>query len=117
METVIVSRHAGLVEYLEKKGIVGRVIPHATAADVKGKIVVGNLPLHLAALAAKVGSVDMNVPAEMRGQELSASQVSQYATGISWYVVRTETDQDFLLTESNLSGHQGGSALCATAMR
>ncbi len=108
METVIVTRHAALVEVLaEDFGITGRVLPHATEADIVGKCVVGVLPLHLAAKAAKVGSIVLDLPAELRGMELTAEQVRKYATNLEWFVVRTETQQQWLLDDSNSAGHHG----------
>src|SRR3990167_6526893 len=50
---VIVTRHAGLVEWLAAHGITGAVIAQAAPDDVSGKHVVGALPLHLAALAER----------------------------------------------------------------
>ena len=47
---MIVTRHAGLVAWLEARGIAGTVIAQATPADVQGKRVIGALPLHLAAI-------------------------------------------------------------------
>jgi len=71
-ETVIVTRHAGAVAWLAEQGVTGEVIAHVTApAQITGKVVIGALPLHLAALAAKVGSIDLpNLPAEQRGRDL-----------------------------------------------
>ncbi len=33
METVIVTRHKGLIDWLKKKGITGKVIPHISSTD------------------------------------------------------------------------------------
>jgi putative CRISPR-associated protein (TIGR02620 family) len=86
---VIVSRHQGLVEWLRRKGIVGKVIAHATADDVRGKDVIGNLPLHLAAMAKSVTVVDMpNLPPDWRGQDLSPDQMDQAGAILTRYVVR-----------------------------
>jgi CRISPR-associated protein Csx16 len=108
METVIVTRHAALVQVLaEDHGITGRVIPHATEADIVGKVVVGILPFSLAAKAAKVGTLVLDLPAELRGVELTADQVRSHATNLEWFVVRTETQQQWLLEDSNQAGHHG----------
>jgi hypothetical protein len=86
--TVIVTRHAALVEVLaEDYGYVGPVLAHATAADVRGKCVVGVLPLHLAAAAESVTEVTLNLPPELRGKELSVDQVRQHLIGLSTYRV------------------------------
>jgi putative CRISPR-associated protein (TIGR02620 family) len=89
MMIVIVSRHQGLVDWLRRKGIVGKVIAHATPDDVRGKDVIGNLPLHLAAMAKSVTVVDMPaLPADWRGQDLSPDQMDQAGATLSRYVVR-----------------------------
>jgi CRISPR-associated protein Csx16 len=86
---VIVSRHQGLVDWLAQRGIVGKVIAHATPDDVRGKDVIGNLPLHLASVALSVTVVDMpNLPPELRGQDLSPEQMDQVGATLSRYVVR-----------------------------
>ena len=90
MEKIVVTRHAGLIPVLVEHGIVDsdvRVVAHATAADVTGRHVVGVLPLHLAAEAAKVTEVTLAIPAEMRGVELDATQVRSFMKGISTYKV------------------------------
>ena len=88
-ETVIVSRHAGAVAWLAAQGITGNVIAQATPEDVRGKVVIGNLPLHLAALAAKVGSIDMpNLAAADRGRDLSLEEMDAAGATVNWYTVK-----------------------------
>jgi putative CRISPR-associated protein (TIGR02620 family) len=80
-ETVVVTRHLGLVEYLLELGLCSssvNVISHATVEDVKGKHVIGVLPLSLAVAAESVTEVPMRIPAELRGQELSLEQMRVY---------------------------------------
>jgi CRISPR-associated protein Csx16 len=93
METVIVTRHSGAVEWLRRQGITGDVISHITdAAQIAGRRVVGALPLHLACHAAAVGSIDM--PAlrpEQRGQDLTPAEMDAAGATIQWYVVSTES--------------------------
>lgn len=91
---VVVSRHAGLVDYLREIGIIDAatpVLPHATADDVLGKHVVGVVPLHLAAAAALVTEVPLDLPFELRGLELSADQVRLHARPPVTYRVIIET--------------------------
>jgi putative CRISPR-associated protein (TIGR02620 family) len=108
MDVVIVTRHAALVQVLaEDHGLTGRVVPHATEADIVGKVVVGILPFSLAAKAAKVGTLVLDLPADLRGKELTAAEVRQYATNLEWFVVRTESQQQWLLDDSNHAGLQG----------
>ena len=90
MEIIIITRHQGMVNYLAAQGITGQVIAHVSAPDqVRGAHVYGAIPLHLAALAASVTVVDMpTLPAEMRGQDLTAEQMTQYGATMSTYCVR-----------------------------
>ena len=69
METVIVTRHPSLVELLVERGVCPAgtpVIEHATPDDVRGRHVIGVLPMHLAALAASVTEVKVNMTLEDR---------------------------------------------------
>ena len=109
MEYIIVTRHQGLVEVLSSMGITGKVVAHATLEDVQGKVVIGVLPMHLAAQTLMFGEVTLQLSPEQRGKELSAQEVRQaMRDGISWYVVRTEAQYESEITEANMSGHQGG---------
>lgn len=91
VETVVITRHAALAAYLVEIGAVpstARVIPHASAEDIRGRHVAGPLPLHLAALAASVIHVPLEIPAELRGVELTIDQVRAMARPVERYVVR-----------------------------
>jgi hypothetical protein len=110
---LIVTRHAGLVTFLRRLGYTGPVVEHATAEDVRRRVVIGVLPLHLAAEAAAVGSVVMELPREKRGQELSVEEVEEFFDRIDWFVVRTLDGQQKLLDDSCASGHQGGNSVLA----
>ena len=86
---VLVTRHEALVEYFKELGIkFDKVISHATEEDVRGNDVYGVLPLRLASLANTVTTIDMNLPAEMRGKELSLEDIEKYFTGMSTYKVK-----------------------------
>ncbi len=79
---IIVTRHQAFVNYLHEIGLVqedARVLEHAGIEDVHGQHVIGVLPLHLAVHAASVTIVPLDVPAELRGQELTLEQVRQFA--------------------------------------
>ena len=79
---VIVTRHPALVSFLIEMGLADKstpVIGHATPEAIKGKNVLGVLPLHLAVEAKSVTEVPMDIPPEMRGKELTIEQMRQYA--------------------------------------
>ncbi len=87
--TVIVTRHPGLVEWLRGEGIEGDVIAQATPEDVTGKYVYGALPLHLAALAAEVVTVDLpGLTAGQRGQDLTPEEMDAAGATLSRYRVQ-----------------------------
>ncbi len=84
---VIITRHQGLVEWLEERGIVGEVIAHADEQTVKGKHTYGVLPLSLAVHTASHTEVAMRLPQELRGVELTKEQVEEYNQGMVTYSV------------------------------
>lgn len=85
---LIISRHVGTVAWLATRGITGEVVAHATPEQVRGRIVVGVLPLSLASLAAEVWSVDLpSLPQELRGQELDLVQMAQAGACLQKYKV------------------------------
>ena len=93
--TVVVTRHASLVEFLKEEGIIPGDVPmvsHATADTVRGKHVIGVLPLHLAALADRLTTLDIATPAELRGQELGVKDLRLYYRGFSTYYVEKLRD-------------------------
>ena len=94
MDTIIVTRHAALVDYLVAEGHATADTPtvsHVKPEDVRGKHVIGVLPLHLAALAATITEVPLDIPADMRGKELSLSDLCNYARPAVTYAVATVT--------------------------
>lgn len=109
-KTVVVTRHAGLVEFLREEGLITsdtEVIPHATAEAVAGCRVIGILPLHLAAKAAVVEQPILDLPPELRGKELTAAEMRQYFKGMETFVVSTPFELERGLQASNENGHHG----------
>lgn len=90
METVIVSRHNGAValihrempETLDTPILSGTIGPD----DVRGRRVVGNLPLHLAALAAEVVVVEFAAQPP-RGQDLTLPEMDAAGARLARYRV------------------------------
>ena len=91
--TTIVTRHPGLVQYLQAINLAGsdvEVLAHATPENVKGKHVCGVLPHALSCLTASFTEVPLSLPAELRGVELSLEQVQQYAgPPVTYRVLKT----------------------------
>ena len=88
--TLVITRHQGLVDYLIEEGLVSsdvQVIAHASPEAVQGKDVWGVLPHSLSCLANSFIEVPLNLPAELRGQELTVADVRKYAGKPVTYVV------------------------------
>jgi len=79
---LVVTRHPGLVKYLQEIGLAGpgvEVVSHATPENVAGKNVCGVLPHSLSCLCSSFTEVPLTLPAALRGCELSVEQVRQFA--------------------------------------
>lgn len=86
---IIITRHAGAVEWLRREGVTGKVVSHATEKDVTGQVVYGMLPLHLAALAERVITIDLpNLAPGQRGSELSADEMEKAGARLVAYEVK-----------------------------
>ena len=100
-DVVIVTRHPALVALLRERGIEGRVLTHASPEDVRGRHVVGVLPLHLAALADLVTVPVMELRPEDRGRELTLEEVRERFRGLETYSVK-KVDSLLELPKNNL---------------
>lgn len=86
---IIVTRHAGAVEWLKRKGIVGEVLEHVDSArQVAGFHVFGNIPLHFAGEASRLTLIQMPERSkENRGKELSADEMEACGAYLQTFVV------------------------------
>lgn len=87
---LIVSRHAGAVEWLfrtypELAG--SRVVPAVTPEDVAGRDVVGNLPASLASKCRRYVSIEFR-GAPPRGAEYGADEMDAGGAYLAEYAVR-----------------------------
>lgn len=105
MRTIIVTRHPGALEWLRKhypelfettyqedpavdlEVVEPIVVAHAEPVGVAGNRVIGVLPFHLAALAAEYWHLDISVPAEARGKELTCAEMERYGARLTRYLV------------------------------
>ena len=86
---LIVSRHPAAVEFIRASCpdfSDAPVIESATADDVRGRIVAGNLPLHLACLADKVYAVEFAGPPP-RGAEYGLAEMRAAGARLARYRV------------------------------
>lgn len=90
MNRVIVSRHPAAVEFIRRELPAfadAPVLASATEADVEGREVAGNLPLHLAARAVIVWAVEFDGPPP-RGTEYGLAEMDAAQARVRAYTVR-----------------------------
>ncbi len=84
MTTYFVTRHPGAVDWAARQGLaVDAVITHLNPEEVQaGDVVIGTLPIHLAAeVCARGGryfNLSLDLPPEARGRELNADDLERY---------------------------------------
>jgi len=88
---VIISRHAAAVEFIranDSRFVEAPVITgNATPDDVRGRIVAGNIPLNLAALADEVVAVEFD-GAPPRGAEYGMPEMVSAGARLASYIVK-----------------------------
>lgn len=108
-DCVIVSRHFDTVMWLESEIITNFIvkssdvifikqIQSATVADIKGKVVFGNLPMALACHAAKVYAVEFDNPP--RGQEYGRAEMAAAGIRMVPYTVTKSGEGDDVLAKA-----------------
>jgi hypothetical protein len=92
MKDIIISRHPAAVEFVRRERpelVDAPVVAQATAEDVRGKRVFGNLPLSLAAVAAEVWVIEFSGDPASRGQEYGLAEMDAAGARLARYVVRS----------------------------
>lgn len=96
--TILVTRHAGARAWIERQGIaVDEVRDHLDVDGVRaGDLIVGTLPAHLAAEVcerrAEYIHLAIDLPAELRGRELSAEDLDRLGARLVPLVVHRTQD-------------------------
>ncbi|MEW5977189.1 MAG: CRISPR-associated protein Csx16 [Acidobacteriota bacterium] len=91
--TLFVTRHAGAREWAARQGIaVDRIVEHLDPAEIQaGDLVIGTLPVHLAAEVCSRGArywhLVLELPAERRGLELTAQDMQRFSARVAEYRV------------------------------
>ncbi len=112
-EYIIVSRHPAAVEFIRTTltATAGAPVKEQVGPDdVRGKIVVGNLPLHLAALAAQVVVVEFT-GAPPRGQEYGIAEMRAAGARLARYTVAAIPEPPQEIQWSNGQGSRGRKAM------
>lgn len=79
----LISRHTGAIEWSQQQGLhVDCVVSHLDGLPIQAEdVVIGTLPLHLAAEVQARGArylhLSLDVPFKWRGQELTCEQMQQ----------------------------------------
>ena len=94
MRTYFVSRHEGAQEWAQRNGFENaETVAHFDPSVVEpGDMVIGTLPVHLAGQVCERGGrcfhLSLQVPQEMRGQELSADQMEEFGASVQEFTVQ-----------------------------
>ncbi len=91
MKTIFVTRHPGAAEWAARNGFKGvEVVSHFTPSAEPMKVI-GTLPVHLAAAVCEAGGryyhLSLNIPAELRGKELTAEDMDACCASVERFVV------------------------------
>lgn len=93
MTTFFVTRHPGAAAWAREQGLaVDRAVAHLDPAAVQsGDIVIGTLPVNLAAEVCARGArylhLSLDLPADWRGRELSAADMRACGARVEEYRV------------------------------
>ena len=91
--TFFVTRHPGAVEWAACQHMqVDRFLQHLNPVLLKsGDTVIGSLPVNLAAKVCAIGAaywhLSLELPAELRGQELSADDMTKLGAHVERFTV------------------------------
>ena len=89
--SVIVSRHAAAVEFIRREMPLDNDVPvisgNATPSDVEGKVVFGNIPMHLACMAMMVVAIEFP-SAPPRGNEYTLADMDAAGARLVGYKVQ-----------------------------
>ncbi len=92
----LVTRHLGAIEWLQRNNVIVDIqCEHLNVDKINsGDVVVGILPVHLAAKVCELGGRYMhlciNIPPEERGKELSADLMQKLGAYIQEFEVITK---------------------------
>ena len=96
MTTWFVSRHQGAMDWIKTQNVqIDRWIAHLDVAQIQaGDVVIGTLPVHLAAQVCERGAqfyfLAVNVRAEQRGTELTAQQLNEQGCTLQAYHIEKQ---------------------------
>lgn len=93
MTTLFISRHPGALEWAAEEGfVIDRQVAHFDPDTIQpGDVVIGTLPVNLAARVCAHGGrylhLSLELPLEQRGRELSAADLRRFGARLEEYRV------------------------------
>lgn len=92
MTAFFVTRHIGAVEWAARQGLQAQVLSHLDPAQIMpGDIVMGTLPVHVAAEVCARGArylhLELDLPSEARGRDLTAEDMVRYGAKLTAFRV------------------------------
>lgn len=93
MTAVFVTRHPGAVEWAARRGIAARMVAHLDPDAVqRGDIVMGTLPVHVAAQVCARGGrylhLQLDIPPQARGRDLTADEMERLGASLREFLIR-----------------------------
>jgi hypothetical protein len=91
MEKIVVTRHIALLKYLIDHKYVDKNVKHLSHAnikDIEGKHVFGIMPNWLSCHAGKLTELQLRLPVEKRGIELTLQEIEFYIVEPKTYIIR-----------------------------
>ncbi len=90
MADLFVTRHSGAVDWARQNGIEAELVPHLDVKRVQaGDRVLGTLPVQMIAQVNERGAgylhLEMTIPAEARGRDLSAEDMERFGAKLVEY--------------------------------
>lgn len=99
MTTLLITRHPGAIEWAGRRGLpIDRQVLHLDPETIRpGDVVIGTLPLNLAAQVCARGgrfyNLSLDVTPQARGRELSADDLERYGARLEEYRIQAVADQ------------------------
>jgi len=104
---LIISKYSSTEEWLEKNGIIGETVDRANPNIVKNRVVIGQIPYRLAALAKEVKVIDLpRLSSDMLGRELTVEDLDKAGANLQDFKVIKLTSEwrkifDYLSNSEN----------------
>lgn len=102
----VITRHPGAWEWLQQQIVCPSVhLEHLADVDVirNGDIVIGTLPINLIEAVCRRGGrylhLEIRIPQSLRGQELSALQLTELGASLVEYVACQPRNDDSVLSK------------------